>query len=239
MAVEKGQIVEVTIKGEIAGQAILNVLHYWLNRGNADADTFELGNFVEQLETDYKTWATPLASTAYFAREVSAVVITGREANPHWQDPAHPHALPFRLTFGEQYVKGNLTWAGTRVGSTLTSFQAFGVRHIAQKRGRQFRGSARWAIGVESDTNGNVWDTTIGFVGEAMAQYDPTFAVVTVVQAPANRTVNLVVFGRTTYLKAANAPLPVLTSYASEVVNEIANTYVTSQVSRKQRLRLQ
>lgn len=239
MAISKSQIVEVLVKGEDRAQAVLNVLHYRIPSSSPDATTIILQDFVNALKTNLKAWSQVLMPNTYTVNSVEAFAITGRTPNPHWPSPGHPSVLPYNLVVGEQAFAAGPGWTGTRVGATLTSFTAYGVRHITVDRARKFRGSARWDIGTENDTDGNKWEAAFNTEVVTTQDYMNSLVNVNFTSGVDPALMVMCVFARRSFLKAANAPVPAVRDYSSEVQSILTNIYVTSQVSRKQRLRLQ
>lgn len=237
MPVTKTTPAQIIVRGESKGQAVLNVLHYKVDDIEQDTDQTTIQAVVDEFAIRHKAWALPLACSTYTVLEYYGVVVTGREPNPHWLPPGKPGQYPFRLTFGEQYVNQTAGWTGTRVGNPLPTFNALAIRHIAEEKRPWTRGGARWFVGVEADTNSNEWEAA--FLTEAQITQDYVGQLRTFDAPPGGDIVNVTMctFGKTSYLQAPNSPVPQLGDYLSELSSVALNKYVSSQVSRKQRVR--
>lgn len=237
MPVTKKTPIQIVIRAESQGQAILNVLHYKVDDIEQDTDAVSVKDAVDEFAVRHKAWMIQLVPNTYNVLEYFGVIITGREGNPNWLPPGRPGQYPFRLTYGEQYLNNTAGWTGERVGTPLPTFNAMAVRHIAEERRPWTRGGARWFIGCEADTNSNRWEDA--FLVEAQTTRDYIGQLRTFDAPPGGDVTQLTMctFGKTTYLKQPANPVPLLENFMSELGSVAFNKFVSSQVSRKQRVR--
>lgn len=235
---DAADVVEIAVKGQAENQAVVNVFRWVTQLAPAAPNTGDLALSLNNFRTLWRTNYLPLVSNNYSVSTYSAQVIIGRSTNPRPQPSPIRGWTPFILSYGRQEVlAGGSSDVGTRgAASVLATFNAAGCRWVPAVRQRWARSGSRFYAGLESDTTNNVWNISAGFPGDAAAFFTTLVGGFTC-NAGGDK-LKLVAFGKTTYLKRPAGALSPWT-YTAYISQGILNPYVTSQVSRKQRLRPQ
>lgn len=238
-AIAPNQIAEVVVRGQFNGQAVLNVMHWQPYRADNPLQAVDSTLFLQGFRTLWRNQVLPQASTGYQVIEYYLGIISGRTPNPFWTPASPPTITPWNLVYsGQDLLAGAAADEGAKLGAALPTFVACGVGWLTENRKRYFRGSTRFMVGIEDNTSDNSW--AAAYLTNTLQPMAAAFLPNIQTDGGAvTKTMSMCIFARRTYLKAANAPVPVLTDFASEVINYRVNPYVSSQVSRKQRLRLQ
>lgn len=229
MGMTGSQILEIVVQGVESNQAINNVFHFKQDPSNAPGTLLDLTQALTAFQNRWQAKIIPNATQQYSVYLYQASVITGRQLSP-----TRPGVNI--LTYGEQaIVMGGAGDVGALLTDPGPSFEAAGVRWVAQNRGRAFRGGSRLRIGVENQASENKW-LALALASLQLAANGLLTPYVAAIGPPAVGF-DIGTFGRQSFLKAPGNP--VLLDYFSAWTSAIVNPYVTSQVSRKQRQRFQ
>lgn len=236
--VDTNDVVEVVVKGQAENQAVLNVFRFVTKFGPSAPNTGDLITLLSNFRTLWRAQVIPLATGNYSVVTYDAQVITGRIANPAPQPNPIGGWTPNVLVYGAQQV---LAGTGSDVGlygvsGVLATFEAAAVRWIPSERKRWARSGTRFYVGNESDTTTNTWNNGAGFT-TAIAALITAFVGGITMNGAGDKAV-LAAFGKRTFLKAPAGSLAPWTM-TRVITNGLLNPFVSSQVSRKQRLKLQ
>ena len=219
------EVLEITVKGKAFAQDILNVVHY----RSATPLTFidnelDILVYLNQFALLWRSTVLPSVSDAYSVESYVAQVLIGTIVNP---TPPPPN----QIAIGDQRIRVGVppNDTGQRTLDPLPTFNAVGVRKFSDRAGRSFRGGLRIGPITEVQTTANSLTAPelIDFAAKWTAFKD-TFLET----APTN-TLEAAVFSPTRAL-AAPAPNLNLRSDTAKWVASLINSFITSQVSRKQ-----
>lgn len=219
--------VQISVRGQAQGQAIVNVLHYRPNTLNPN-----FGSTITQALTSFRSaWRAavlPALVDDYQVSEYHGVLITGTEP-----DPLNPNKRRLRLADTATLVGAGAPDTGGSAADPLPTYTAFTVRKLTGKAGRSNHGSARIGPLPETftlNTNGN--QLTIAALTAAQACADMIKTVLGGMVA--GDSLEPVVFSRTNMLRAPVALGDALAGMVT-ITDAAVNVFVGSQVSRKQR----
>lgn len=230
-------VLELAVKGIAEGQAVINVFHLITQSAPAAPNTGDLNLVLTNFRAAWRLKMLALMPANYSVSEYAVTAIIGRDPNPTGQPNPIGRWTPYVLRFGNQLVlAGTNLDVGTRLDQPLPTLTAASVRWVSQLRFRWSRSGSRFFSGGENDTTNNAWNDTATFKTK-MADWITTHLAGYISDAGGD-VVKPCVFGRTTYLRAAPGVVNPWT-YTSYLANGILSPYVSSQVSRKQRVRPQ
>jgi hypothetical protein len=227
MAFFANQVIEATIKGKALGQDILNIIHYRV----VDPATFPPGGvsiagYTDDLVLAWRAACLPGVSNLYTVTSYNIRALVSTSTNP-----GPPEFT--QIDVGDQDVIAGVP--GTDVGALAAdpapTFNAVGVRKFADRAGRNFRGGLRIGPITELQTDGN------SLVAAEVTAYTDRWTIFkdTNLNSEGGNEVQPCVFSRTLTLKEP-VPFTALRDHTAQWVAALINTFITSQVSRKQSL---
>lgn len=218
-------VYEITVQGRASGQAINNVFHYDVLSDSGVPPNSVSMQLVAQ--TFRGIWVANILSRLHTSYE--AVQYTCRELTGQVADPFPPPNFKITLLQVGVYTPVSPD-AGLRVGDPLPTYCAVTVRKETGLGGRGFRGSTRYAPIIEADTTGN--SVNPGIVA-AFAAAVPSLQTWNIPMGGQNILMGLGVFNATRVRNALiTQPISV---YNTQVLSFSVNTFMGSQISRKQR----
>lgn len=227
MAFLADNIAEFTVKGKASGQDILNVVHYRVaNPGAFPPGGLDISAVLDDFITAWRLACLPGVSNTYTVESylVQALVSTSTNPGPP----------PFtQIDIGDQFLLAGVPAidVGALTADPMPSFNAVGVRKFSDRAGRNFRGGLR--IGpitdIQADGNQLTAPTVIGFADRWTTFHETNLPF------PTLEELEPAVFSRTL---ALSRPVPNITLRVDSArwVASLINSFVTSQVSRKQSL---
>lgn len=223
--IDVNAVYEVIVKGSMSNQAVVNVFHYVDEEGSPPEPNETEENFLASFRLNWRSAVLPKVSNLYFVETYTLRRITGTEVDP---DPPPPNRLIVPFAF---QLPGTLDDAGDRLGEPLPTYAAAGYRKLTSNPTRNGRGSFRLGGLLEEDTTGGNALNAGALVLLAPATLEPIR--IPVINPPGTRFMLMAVFSETLALVTPNVT-PRNFAFA---VNALAlNGFVTSQVSRKQRV---
>ena len=224
------QLYEMIVFGENDGQAMNNVLHYVTTEDiELPPGTFPL--MQDALQEFQEQWREGMlqvmaASTNVLAYELREIV--GIDPN----NAQRPQPI-----YGLQDVReGTAEDVGVKIGNPMATFNAVNYRKVGALRKKWFRGSLRVGPPTETDTDADDGNT---FDQQAQVIHDAAGDVIGQHLSPGaflGPNMFFSIYSRTQHLiDGGDDP----TQYTTTVVNMVASPFVSSQVSRKRRFRLQ
>lgn len=228
MPFSQESVLELTVFGRSAsGQQVLNVFHY--RQANAVVTAYGQDQLVDMVGDFRGLWngnILPVLSTDYSVEKYRGRAFESVQTNPTPPPPTF-------LFVGEQYEEvPTVPEAGLRAGDPLPSFAAVGVQKLSSRAGRNFRGSARFGTAQEGDTVANSW--TSAYLTLLNVNIEAFFAGILEAELT-GQPWEMAIFSRTLAL-AAPPTTTNLFDFTAKVVGRRVNTFVSSQVSRKQSL---
>ena len=227
---KENQLYEMIVFGENDGQAMNNVLHY-VTTSNVENPPGTFPLMQDALQEFQVLWRESMltavtATTSVLVYELREIV--GIDPN---------NAQRPQPVYGLQDVReGTAEDVGAKVGAPMATFNAVNFRKVGALRKKWYRGSMRIGPPDELDTDpdeGNTFDNNAQGIHDAagdklLENLSPG--------AAAEPNMLLVIYSRTQHLILGEGdPL----TYTTPVVNLVASPFVSSQVSRKRRFRLQ
>lgn len=225
MAMTALQILEITVKGKALGQDILNTVHY----RSVDPLTFdplgvEISAYLPEFVVAWRLACLPGVSSNYTVESYNARTLVSTSVNP---TPPPPN----QLDQGDQAVIAGVPAidVGALGGTASPTFVAVGVRKFTDRAGRSFRGGLRIGPITELQTDNNQLEPT-QLLSYATRWTD--FIGTNLTDGPGS-DVEPCVFSKTL---ALSRPVPntTLRTDTAHWVAALINSFVTSQVSRKQ-----
>jgi hypothetical protein len=223
-------VVQFSVYGQAAGQAVNNVLHFLPETVNANF-TATAAQCLSALIATWRTQVIAKLNDSYTAAQYRLLVITGTVANP-----TPPPG--FILKLGDEAVQagGLAADTGGELSDPLPTYVAATIRKFSGLAGRTNKGSIR-----------------LGTLGEAMTeaanQNKLTAAAITSLETArvwlftqqgtgvAGDSLTPVIFSKTTLLRLVQPRGDTIGARAVMTGAEL-NAFVGSQVSRKQRATL-
>jgi len=220
IAVDQG--LEVTVKGTCLGQAVLNVFHY-RPREAVTWTPQAITQFTPAWFTFWRGSILPLLVNTYTVVTYDFRVITDSIANP---TPPPPGMVAFADALA---VGGGASDVGGLAGPALPTLAALAWRLVSTNPTRHGRGGKRFSPLLEANSDDNEWvPTTITAWQGAIVAYIPGLA-----DPFDSLHLDPVVFARSTYLAAVGNTFR---AHSAVVTSAVLNGFVSSQVSRKQRV---
>lgn len=220
-------IYEIAVLGEASGQAVNNVLHYDVLADTGVApNTISMGDLAQGFRQQWIANITPRLSVNYRAFTYTVRELTGQA--PSGKPPPAP---PFDVVVGQigEYTP-TVSDAGARTGEALPTYCAASIRKHTGFGGREYRGSMR--LGPISETDGENNSLTAAAHTAFVAAVNGLLTF-TIVRGGNSQQYGLAVFQRTR-VRAATI-IPPITTYSATVLSMTVNTFLGSQVSRKER----
>lgn len=228
-----GGLYEIRVIGTQQGQAAINIFHFKEGEFNdpSEADTIQAG--LTAFRAKWRLNILPKVSDSYavFQYEIQSIL-----------DNRTPRAVPgpndelYNIVYGSQFILGGeAADVGEIATAALPTCVAAGIRKVAATTERWGRGSWRLCGLVEADTEAVTCDQLTALRKASILANATAMLQVTVGETP--MSLDMVVFGKTTWLKQANPSTP-RDNYVSVVDSVVVNPFVTTQVSRKRRISL-
>lgn len=222
-----GDILRVTVKGVSNGQAIVNTFWY-----AALTPAFVLGDqasgLVDALIAFRSKWQTvvlPILNNTYVVADYDGAIIDGRFK----PDPAVPRWSPNIRDIDT--LQGDEADRGSSVGIPAPTFEAQGVSIRAQPRTWRARGGNRYGPVVEGDSTNNLLENAARIELQGVANLMNTNLVIVLGGAELTRVIY-----SSTNVREAPDPQVWPAAFISPVKTAKANPFITTQVSRKQRV---
>ena len=230
--VMQNDIIEIRMKGLVEGQDVLNIYHVDADDGAGGPPPagLTLLDVLEGWKTFWRTHVLPLLTNVYFIQVYEAAKVVEVNAVPV---PGQPDRYNLQYV-GPVEIIGDFNDQGQLIADSMTSMTAIGLRKRATRNLSNLRGGMRIGPRPESATesvtgNPNRWTQVAVTEHQTLAS-----------EFEQPQTINSPVGAFDTYLGilsrslASVTPLVPSNGYA-RVDSVVANPYVTSQVSRKQR----
>lgn len=230
--VEDG-LYEIRVIGTMQGQAAINIFHYKEGEFNNPSEGDTLESALLAFRAKWRTYVLMNVADDYtvYQYEIQSIL-----DNRTPRDAPGPNDELYNIVYGNQAI---LAGTGSDIGDDATpplpTCVAAGFRKVASSTARWARGSFRLCGLLESDTVSAFPDQLTDLRRLNLAAALTNMLQVTVGETP--MSLDMVVFGRTTWLKQANPSTP-RDNYVSLVNSLILNPFVTTQVSRKRRVSL-
>lgn len=221
MSIAVDQLLQITVLGKASNQAVLNVFHYrprellsWVPQ--------EILSFTALWFSFWRNNILPRLSNTYAVQAYDFRVIGTSIANPTPPPPAKINYVDALV------IAGGAMDVGIKIGDPLPTLNAVSWRLVSTLPTRHGRGGKRFGPIIEDDTIGN------SLTGAAFTPWQTAAGPYLLGLGPNEFLFNLdpVVFARTTYV-AAVGNLP--RAHSAVVTSVITNSFVSSQVSRKER----
>lgn len=225
-------VLEFIVRATIDGQATQNVLHFVPSLAAPAPETaFTLQDGVEAVREFWRTNILPLVNQAYKVEDYIGRELSGTGPNPA-SDPKTPNVVTVRQFW--QTIGGDMDVGG--VGEPIIpTFDAIGVKRSTNMNGRNSTSVLRFGgLSVPdilvADGNKLSAAAVVAWTG-----IKDLLSTVNVDPGIGGDTMAWCLFLRTAAL-AAPGPLASLTAYAELFNSATVSPFITSQVSRKQRI---
>ena len=223
-----GNVTRLSVFGNAAGQAVMNTHWYaalapqFVGSDQADGTLA----FLTAFRSLWRLNALPLLNTGYTVSEYRADVFSFRFLNS-------PPPPAFRLnTVDIQILNGaGAADTGTSVGTPTPTFESFGISYTAAPQQWRTKSGNRIGPPVEEATNLNTLNALVLGAVQSLA----TNLAAPLVANNGTDALARVVFSMKRATTLAD-PQTWPTSFISRVTSSRVNTFITTQVSRKQRL---
>lgn len=226
MGLLANEVAEVRHFGTADGQAVNNFLYWRIKAGQSvPAGGVPLTDIITGVLVGWDANFTNQLHSSFTRVRTEALAISGRE-------PAkQPSRYLWKPTYREKAENIVTSWTpSTRTGEALPLYNALGIRKVTNRPGKGFRGSMRLSPFLEVDNTYNDWTSTFKTTMSSAIDWlknELTIGGILIEPVVLSKSLMLTVV----------TPTIVPADYAARIVSVGINPYVSSQVSRKKRLR--
>jgi len=222
-----GNVVRITVLGAASGQAVVNQFHY--HASTAGMTTLDqqdgLAAFLDAFRDLWRVNAIPLLNTTYQVGEYRADAYSFRFADGANPGKFRPNVSDIQTILGEVGPD-----TGSKVGVPTPTYEALGISFRAMPQQWPTRSSNRIGPVVEADSNVNA---VVGVTKTALLALANALKASLVAR---DGTAFLTrVSWSTKRLTTHPEPTTWPTSFLSPIISANINSFITTQVSRKER----
>lgn len=230
MALPASSIIQITVLGVAAGQAVNNVLHYAFASANPGGFVSSLGQCLTAFRTAWRAGVLPGITSEYHVLAYRGVSIV--KTKP---DPNDPNKKVWDIGDVADILGDAILDAGGDARAAAPTFVAYSIRKMTGVGGKDKRGSARIGPIAEETTDVDLPNQlTPG--GLTLAQNAAATIKAVLNAGVPGDTITPGIYSRTSHFRAPVGAFPEV--FFTPLIDAQANTLVGSQVSRKQRASL-